>query len=323
MREMVAAAGRRTASPFDATHALRHAWLRAEHAISPRATLPRRDRSAASARSQPIANRTKSPAMKPLQRVLPAMLGIAAISCMARLHAEPVTVRYAEGVTRGFLVMRTTDGKDIASGDLSQVVKGDRVSRRLVFRFKDGSIQDESVVLSQRGTFRLLNDHIVQKGPSFPQPMDVTINVASGQITVRYTDDDGKQQVINERVALPNDLANGMLPTLMRNLGPGSATTTWSYVAATPKPRIVKLEVSAAGEDPFTAGGMNLKATRFVVKVKLGGVAGLVAPLLDKQPPDSYVWVVGGDAPSFVKAETPLYTGGPMTRLELVSPSWP
>ena len=199
----------------------------------------------------------------------------------------------------------------------------DRVARRLVFRFKDGSVQDESVVFSQRGTFRLLNDHIVQKGPSFPKPMDVAINVASGQVTVRYTDDDGKAQVINDRVPLPNDLANGMLPTLMRNLAPGASTTTWSYVAATPKPRVVKLEISAAGEDPFSAGALSLKATRYVVKVKIGGVAGLVAPLLDKQPPDSFVWVVGGDAPSFVKAETPLYAGGPMARLELVSPSWP
>jgi hypothetical protein len=64
-------------------------------------------------------------------------------------------------VTHGFLVLRTLQGKDVADGDLGQVVHGDRVSRRLVFHFKDGSIQDESVVFSQRGTFRLLSDRLV------------------------------------------------------------------------------------------------------------------------------------------------------------------
>jgi len=34
-----------------------------------------------------------------------------------------------------------------------------------------------------------------------------------------------------------------------------------------------------------------------VGKVKIGGVAGLVAPLLGKQPPDTHVWVLTGNAP--------------------------
>jgi hypothetical protein len=98
---------------------------------------------------------------------------------------------------------------------------------------------------------------------------------------------------------------------------------TVSLVTATPKPKLVKLEVSPEGEDTFSIGGLKFKATRYVVKVKLGGVAGMVAPLLDKQPPDSHVWVLGGEAPSFVKAEAPLFLGGPVLRIELTSPSWP
>ena len=246
--------------------------------------------------------------------MLAAILGIVLLLQLGSVHAEPVPVRYAEGVTHGFLVLRTLQGKDVADGDLGQVVHGDRVSRRLVFHFKDGSIQDESVVFSQRGTFRLLSDRLVQKGPAFPHPIDVTIDGVSGQVKVRYTDDDGKEKLANERVALPADVANGLLPTLLR---------TVSLVAATPEPKLMKLEVSPEGEDTFSIGGLKLKATRYVVKVKIGGVAGMVAPLLDKQPPDSHVWVLGGEAPSFVKAEAPLFLGGPVLRIELTSPSWP
>jgi len=255
--------------------------------------------------------------------MLAAILGVVLLLQMGIVHAEPVPVRYAEGVTHGFLVLRTLQGKDIADGDLSQVVRGDRVARRLVFHFKDGSLQDESVVFSQRGTFRLLSDRLVQKGPAFPHPIDVTIDGVSGQVKVRYTDDDGKEKLANERLALPADVANGLLPTLLRNVPRGVPSMTVSLVAATPEPKLMKLEISPEGEDTFSIGGLKLKATRYVVKLKIGGVAGMVAPLLDKQPPDSHVWVLGGEAPSFVKAEAPLFLGGPVLRIELTSPSWP
>lgn len=255
--------------------------------------------------------------------MLAAILGIVFLLQLDSVHAEPVPVRYTEGVTHGFLVLRTLQGRDVADGELTQVVRGDRVSRRLVFHFKDGSIQDESIVFSQRGTFRLLSDHLVQKGPAFPHPIDVTIDGVSGDVKVRYTDDDGKEKLAKERLALPADVANGLLPTLLRNFPRGVPSMTVSLLAATPKPRLVKLEVSPEGEDTFLIGGLKLKATRYVVKVKIGGIAGMVAPLIDKQPPDSHVWVQGGEAPSFVKAEAPLFLGGPVLRIELTSPSWP
>jgi hypothetical protein len=86
--------------------------------------------------------------MESTENMLAAILGIVLLLQLGSVHAKPVPVRYAEGVTHGFLVLRTLQGKDVANGDLGQVVHGDRVSRRLVFRFKDGSIQDESVVFS-------------------------------------------------------------------------------------------------------------------------------------------------------------------------------
>ena len=64
-------------------------------------------------------------------------------------------------------------------------------------------------------------------------------------------------------------------------------------------------------------------ATHYVVKVEIGGVSGLLAPLLGKQPPDTQVWILPGEAPAFVKSEGPLYLGGPLWRIELTSPVWP
>jgi hypothetical protein len=94
-------------------------------------------------------------------------------------------------------------------------------------------------------------------------------------------------------------------------------------VAATPKPRLVKLAITNGGEESFATGSAGRKATHYVLKVEIGGVAGVVAPLLGKQPPDSHVWILEGEAPAFVKSEQPLFNGGPVWRIELVSPTWP
>ena len=50
-----------------------------------------------------------------------------------------------------------------------------------MFRFKDGSRHDETAVFSERQQFRLVRDHLIQKGRSFPRPIDMTIDVARGR----------------------------------------------------------------------------------------------------------------------------------------------
>ena len=240
----------------------------------------------------------------------------------AVLSQSPVAVLHTEGLVHGFLVLRTLEDNALADGEVTQVARGDRVTSHLVFRFKDGSVHEETVVFSQRNSFRVISDHLLQKGPAFKRPMDVSIEGLTGQITVRYTDDDGKEKTESERLKLPPDIANGMTLTLLKNIRPNVPQTTVSMVAATPKPRLVKLLISPEGEDSFSVGGSSHKATRYVIKVEIGGIAGLAAPLVGKQPQDTHVWILGGDAPVFVKLEGPLYQGGPTWRIELTSPVW-
>jgi hypothetical protein len=150
----------------------------------------------------------------------------------------------------------------------------------------------------------------------------MSFDTSKGAVTVHYTDG-GKERVATDQLELPLDVANGMIFTLLKNLRPDGPVTTVSMVAATPKPRLVKLQISPQGEDPFSVGGSKRMATHYVLKVEIGGVAGVIAPLLGKKPPDIHVWILGGEAPAFVKSEGPLYYGGPNWRIELASPVWP
>jgi hypothetical protein len=255
-------------------------------------------------------------------RVLAILLISICILSGVAASASPVAVRYRVGLTHGFLVLSTLDGAIIAAGDLTEVVRGDRVTAQLAFRFKDGSRQEETTVFLQRRNFQLISYHLMQKGPSFKNASDLSVTCATGQVTVRYTDD-GKEKVANQHFALPPDLSNGLIPTLLVNIQPGTPQIEVPMVVAAPKPRLVKVVVNAQGTEPFSVGGFSRQAVHYVAKVDLGGVAGVVAPMVGKQPPDSQIWILGGEAPVVLKSETLSYMGGPIWCMELVSPVWP
>jgi hypothetical protein len=261
---------------------------------------------------------------RPLQPLLVLLLASVALLQPNPIQAGPVAVRYPEGLIHGFLTLQTLDGSTLADGDLIQTLRADRVTDHMIFHFKDGSLYDETFVFTQRGTFRLLTEALVEKGPAFKHSMESSLNTLTGEVKIRYTDDDGKEKLLNQRLQLPPDLtASAMLPILLKNLPAGSPQITVSLLAATPKPRLVKLVITRAGQDPFSTGASSHKANRYTVKVEIGGAAGWIAPMVGQQPPDTSVWILAGEAPSFLKSEGPLYAGGPMWRIQLVSPAWP
>jgi hypothetical protein len=240
----------------------------------------------------------------------------------ASVQAEQVAVRQSEGLVRGFLVMTDENDKPIADGELAQVARGGRVVNHLTFHFRDGSLQDETAVFSQHGHFRLISDHIIHKGPAFPHPLEVWIQAASGEVKVVTTDDKGKPQTFTDHLKLSADLSNGMVLTLLKNLAPDAGPLQLAYVATTPKPRLVKLHITSEGKEPFYVGALKRAATHYVVRVEIGGLTGLVAPLLGKEPSPTHVWVLEGEAPAFIRMEGPLYVGGPICHIQLTSPAW-
>jgi hypothetical protein len=251
------------------------------------------------------------------------LIALLVCAIQPRLHADPTPVRKFQGTYHGFLELRSPDGQVVAYGDSTQVVHGDQITAETLFTFKDGSIDDETTVYTQHRTFELISDHHVQKGPFFPHPTEVFIDARTGQVSTRTTGKDGKGEFRTDHLQLPADIANGMVPLVIENLATGATQKTVSLVVSTPKALLVNLVISKIGDDSYSLVGTNRKATHYEIKIVLGGVIGVVAPLIGKAPPNIEIWAVTGAAPTFVKEQGPMYADGPVMTIELISPTWP
>ncbi|HKF51435.1 MAG TPA: hypothetical protein VKB26_03925 [Candidatus Acidoferrales bacterium] len=242
--------------------------------------------------------------------------------CAEQLRATTIPVRHVEGVTHGFLIMRDTSGRAVAFGDMIQDTKHGRVSSRLTFHFKDGSLYDDTTIYSEHGAFRVLSDHLIEKGPSFKQPMETWVDATKSIFTARSFDK-GKEKDVSQKLKIPRDLANGILYVVVKNIDPKATSTTVSMVVGTPKPRVVKVVISPVGEERFLVGDMNRTAIHYVMKIDIGGVAGVIAPVIGKQPANTDIWIASDGMPTFLKSQGPLYDQGPIWTIELILPSWP
>jgi hypothetical protein len=250
----------------------------------------------------------------------PALLVVCALAFLAApVFCEPVRPRHPQGWAHGFVEISTMDGKRIGIGDLLQRVSKGVVTSRLVLNFFDGSLDDETTVYTQDRVFRLLSDHHIQHGPSFPTAVDVLIDVTHGLFRAK----DATGKVSEAHIDMPADTYNGMASTILMNLPTGTSESKIAIVIGAAKPRIAHLSSTVAGSKPFTLGGSRREATEWNVHVDLGGVAKVVAPIIGKEPPDYHVLIGGGEDPVFLREEGPLFEGGPIWRIQQVSAVFP
>jgi hypothetical protein len=262
------------------------------------------------------AQREDSPASRAIKSIVLAIL--ISVIFASRVWAAPVEVRFLEGVTRGFLVLRSTTGQIMGHGELLQTAHPDRVDSRMIFRFKDGSLYDEKVVFSQQHVFMLLSYHLVQRGPSFPEPMDVSLDRKQGRYQVK-SGEKGREKDSSGTIELPPDVYNGMASMLLKNLTRGSSESV-HYIAFTPTPRLIKLDLVPVGEQKLQIGEEEGQGTRFAIKPRLGGVMSLVAALMGKTPAEYECVIWTKDLPAFVRCDGPLRLKGPVYRIELTNP---
>ena len=250
-----------------------------------------------------------------------AFLAIA-ITLGSAAWAEQISVKHVQRPMHRWMVARLEDGKTIARGEFTQVVRGDEVSMQLIYHFGDGSVDEETTTYRQQGTFRLVRSHLIQKGPFFVKAVDFSVEAATGMATTRTTDRSGNVHVEAEHVNLPDDLANGFVGTLLLNVPPDTKPFRVGMLAPVGGGRLIQLLISPEGEQPFHMAGETLKATVFRIHPELGGIVGVIAELIGLQPKDVRVWVQEGEDPAVVRIVGQLGGYGPVVNSDLEGASF-
>jgi hypothetical protein len=243
-------------------------------------------------------------------------LSIVGALCSLPLHAASIPVKHSQGTQHGYLALRAESGERIGRGEMIQAARGSHVTTELILHFKDGSIDDEITNYTQAGTFHLISDHHIQKGPFFAKQLDMTVD-GNGKVVVHTTDKDGKQKVDTQQITLPTDDSNGMISAVMTNLVPSAITSVGIVIPALGKGRLIKLAIAPAGPQHFTEVDHTETADVFRVHMDLGGIVGAIAPLVGKQPGDIFIWIAEGPAPQIVRMLGPLAEDTPPVSIEL------
>jgi hypothetical protein len=236
--------------------------------------------------------------------------------------AEQIPVKYIQRPMHRSMVARSEDGKNIATGEFSQVVQGNEVAMRMTYRFVDGSIDDETTTYMQQGMFRLILDHHVQKGPFFSRPIDFTVDATAGVATSSTTDKNRRIHVESKHINMPNDLANGIVGTLLLNVPHNTMPFRVGMLAPVGGGRLIQLLISSDGEQTVHLAGQTLPATLFRIHPELGGIVGMIARLIGLQPKDVMVWVLEGDEPAVAVIVGQLGGYGPVVSSDLVGTSF-
>ena len=192
----------------------------------------------------------------------------------------------------------------------------------MIYRFVDGSIDSEETTYTQQGTFRLVRNHHIQKGPFFTKPVDFTVEAATGIVTSRTIEKNGKIHVESKHINLPDDLANGFVGTLLLNVPHNTAPFRVGMLVPVGGGRLIRLLISPENEQTVHLAGQTFKATVFRVHPELGVIVGMIARLLGMQPKDVMVWVLDGEEPAVAVVVGQLGGSGPVVSADLVGSSF-
>jgi hypothetical protein len=142
--------------------------------------------------------------------------------------------------------------------------------------------------------------------------MEASIDRETGRYVIRHrAEGESAWTRLTGRFAMPSDVYNGMVPTVLKQFTPGTRETV-QIVVFTPRPRLIPVRIIAVGDEQVVSGGRLMSAVRYELKPQLPMLASLF--VTDVQT--AFAWIARSDAPQLVKFQGQLYVSGPVWRIE-------
>jgi hypothetical protein len=243
--------------------------------------------------------------LKPLLWVLATVVTLAAHPAAGRDAGDPIRLAWVEGDVAGMTSILSPDGTStVGFVDYHQRRRSDVMEVVRIARFRDGSSDEDRVEARIGETLQTLRGRSIIRNAKGVATVDISIDVAGGRIT-GFSGRGDKRQTYDERVELPPGTYWGPLIFIVIKNFEQNATDgrlVFRTVVATPKPRVIDMELLRQEQSSIRRAGGKIEVVRFALRPTVNW---LIDPIIRMFAPETNMFIQPGAPPGFARFEGP------------------
>ncbi len=241
---------------------------------------------------------------------------IVARAVAARDAADPIHLMWMEGDAAGFSSIRSPDGKTtIGSINYHQRRRGQVLHAVRVAHFRDGSSDEDQVDARVGDTLQTVRGRSIIRNAAGVATLDITVEVAAGHIT-GFSGVGTDRQNYDEHVKLtPGTYWGPLIFILIKNFDHNATDgrLVFRTVVATPKPRVLDMELLRQGKTVVQRIGEKIDGLTFLLRPTINPI---IDPIIQALAPETDFVIQPGEPPALARFEGPRNYQGQKIRIE-------
>jgi hypothetical protein len=229
---------------------------------------------------------------------------------------DPIATKWSEGDFAGATTIWTADGKGVQGfSAYRQHREGDRLIIEQSAHYRDGSFDTDEAVMRVGKRLEAVSGRSIIRDAKKKPILDLRIDVAKRRISGFYTED-GKRVEVDESIDIGPGTYWGPLFNLVVKNFDANATDgklVFQAILATPKPRVLNMELTHAGSVTISRTGGSMKTDKFTL---LPTVNFLIDPIVKRLAPTTLFFLQPGSPPAMVRFDGPRNYAGQRIWLE-------
>lgn len=248
--------------------------------------------------------------------ILAALATVAARPAVGRETGDAIRLAWVEGDVAGMSPILSPDGHTtIGFIDYRQHRRGDLLKLVRVARFADGSSDEDRAEARVGRTLQTLRGRSIIRNTKGIATVDLTIDVEGGRIT-GFSGLGAERRTYDEHVTLPAGTYWGPLIFLVIkrfDQNTDGDRLTFRTVVATPRPRVLDMEILRQERTTVTRAGGRIAVRRFALRPTVNW---LIDPIVHMFTPDTAFFVQPGSPPGMARFDGPRNFAGQTIRIE-------
>ena len=228
-----------------------------------------------------------------------------AAAASAREAADPIALTWVEGDVAGYSRILAPDAqKTLGTVEYHQYRKGDVLEVVRVARFSDGSSDEDRATARVGKTLETVGGRSIIRDTHGKTIVDLTIDVAGGHIT-GFSGVGKDRETYDQRETLsPGTYFGPLIAIVVKNFDANATADklVFQTVVATPKPRVLDMELTRKGPTTLAKPGGPVEVTPVGM---LPTVNFLVDPIIQRFAPETTFVMQGGKPPALVRFAGP------------------